>query len=173
MSCVCTKFPKPNELEPFYGKISVGDDGLPTSQWKRTFLTQISLPYVMRLSWNKTITVNKLTCHKEVASSLQSILGSILDLYGSRDAIKAARMDLFGGCYNFRTVRGGHTLSMHAYGAAIDLDPEKNPRDKPWKANSGMMPVEVIEIFKDHGWAWGGDFKSRPDCMHFEGVDRS
>lgn len=78
-------------------------------------------------------------------------------------------MDLFGGCYNYRRVSGRSQLSVHSWGAAIDLDPVNNPLGKKWRPDSGMMPEQVVAIFRAEGWRWGGDF-TRPDCMHFEAI---
>ena len=83
-------------------------------------------------------------------------------------AVQQARIYLYGGCYEFRRISGSNNLSMHAYGAAIDLDPERNGRGKPYNASAGMIPMEVVNIFKSEGWKWGGNFKTIPDCMHFQ-----
>jgi hypothetical protein len=49
-----------------------------------------------------------------------------------------------------------------------DLDPDRNPLGKPWQADNGMMPELVVAPFKAAGWKWGGRFKNRKDCMHFQ-----
>jgi hypothetical protein len=77
-------------------------------------------------------------------------------------------MHLYGGTYNYRRISGSSNLSLHAFGAAIDLDPDHNPLGMPWRADAGMMPMEVVEIFEAEGWKWGGRFQSRKDCMHFQ-----
>jgi hypothetical protein len=76
-------------------------------------------------------------------------------------------MHLFGGAYAYRTVRGSTRLSLHAYGAAIDLDPVRNPLHQAWKPLR-MMDLGVVETFEAAGWTRGGRFTSRPDCMHFQ-----
>ena len=77
-------------------------------------------------------------------------------------------MHLYGGCYNFRLIKNSNRLSCHAWGAAIDLDPEKNPLGVKYDESKGMMPRAVINIFEAEGWKWGGRFTKRPDCMHFQ-----
>jgi len=165
-------WPKPNELAHGFGAHQIGSDGMPTARWEDSFLTTFNAPYPMRLSWEPGITVRKIRCHRVVAKSLSRCLEDILTHYGSIEAVREARMDLYGGCYMYRRARGGNSLSVHAWGAAIDLDPEENGLGKPWVKDKGMMPEAVIKIFKDQGWYWGGDFK-RPDAMHFEAVNRS
>lgn len=160
-------FPHQSQAESYFGRIEVGPNGQPTERWEKRNLTTFTLPYRMRLAWDTERVIQKITCHKMVAPSLSVILKNILTHYGSEEAVRAARMDLYGGCYNYRLSRGGSTLSQHAYGAAIDLDPDRNGLGVPWKPDSGMMPVEVIQIFEDAGWTWGGKW-SRPDAMHFQ-----
>jgi hypothetical protein len=59
-------------------------------------------------------------------------------------------------------------LSLHAWGAAIDLDPDYNPVGWAWRRDAGMIPMAVVELFEAAGWRWGGQFKGRKDCMHFQ-----
>lgn len=156
-----------HDLNTFYGKHRLGPDGMPTAAWQRDNLTRISLPYPMALAWDLSVTVRKMTCHELVAESLTKIFGAILQYYGSEAAVKTARMHLFGGCYNYRRVGGSGRLSTHAWGAGIDLDPDRNGLGKPYDEHAGMMPQAVVRIFQAEGWRWGGTF-TRPDAMHFQ-----
>lgn len=154
--------PTPEEVDAFYAKISLGDDGQPTSSWQNNFLKKILLPYPMRLAWAPDVVISKLRCHREVAGSLMRCLDAIFNHFGSREAVSAAGLDLYGGCYAYRASHRTRCLSMHAYGAAIDfvLPPKTE------------MPLEVIAIFEAEGWAWGGERKSNPEIGHFEAVNR-
>jgi hypothetical protein len=160
------------ELEAFYGKHELGPEGLPTQKWIEDHLVLISTPFPLRLSWDTDITVRRVRCHRKVATSLGRVFQTILNHYGSPKAIAAARADLFGGCYEFRRISGSHVLSLHAWGAAVDLDPQQNPRGRVWVDGTGMMPRPVISAFEAEGWAWGGRFKAKPVTMHFAGVSR-
>jgi len=70
--------------------------------------------------------------------------------------------------YAYRMVRGNPTkLSCHSSGTAIDLNATRHPLGK-----AGTFPAEKIPMLralaKKYGLKWGGDFKTRPDEMHFE-----
>lgn len=159
----------PVELGRFYGIHTLDQYGVPTARWEDTRLREITFPYPMRLAWDPAKTLWKSRAHEQVVPSLRRIFNAIWKFYGGNVvAIREARMDLYGGIYCFRRARGLSSLSMHAYGAAIDLDPEKNAMGVPWKAGKGMMPEIVVQIFEAEGWKWGGKWKSRPDPMHFE-----
>lgn len=161
-------WPRQAEVAHFFGAIELGPDGTPTERWQARALVSLNLPYRMRLSWQTETSVRRITCHRAVAASLRGCLAAILEHYGSLTAVQEAGLDLYGGCYNFRPMRGSHTLSMHAYGIAIDLDPEHNRLGAKWGPEKGMMPMAVVEIFERAGWTWGGRWSSRPDCMHFQ-----
>jgi len=156
------------DLTKYYGKHELGYDGLPTERWENSFLTTIATAYPMFYVGSvEPVRIHKICCNKQVAKSLNAILGDILKHYGSVEAVHQARMDLFGGCYCYRRRRGGHSLSTHAWGAAIDLDPERNQLGKKYDKTKGMMPEAVIKIFEKYGWTWGGLWKL-PDAMHFQ-----
>lgn len=55
--------------------------------------------------------------------------------------------------------------SYHNYGLALDFVIQYNGKES-WKVDANWMIV--VNIFKKHGFAWGGDFKSIPDAPHFE-----
>jgi hypothetical protein len=150
-----------------YGPLVLGSNGRPTAAWEAAHLTRIELPYRMCLSWDPQRTIGRLTCHRLVADSLKRVLSAILLHYGSGEAIGAAGLDRFGGCYEFRRVTGSERLSPHAFGAAIDFDPARNAPGMAYDPGAGMMPSRVVRLFKEEGWSWGGD-SERLSCGHFQ-----
>lgn len=155
-------------LDAFYSKHTLGVDGRPTAGWESANLKLVAVPYPLTLSFDLSKQVTKIRCHKKVAESIIKVFENILKHYGSVEEVRKARMHLFGGMYNFRAIKGSNNLSTHSWGAGIDLDPEKNPLGRKYDASKGMMPEPVIAIFEAEGWKWGGRFKKRPDCMHFQ-----
>ena len=72
----------------------------------------------------------------------------------------------FGGVYNFRNKRGGSSYSIHACGAAIDLDADDNTFRDSWPMKADM-PLEIMEEFAKEGWISAGAFWGY-DAMHHE-----
>ncbi|MGL4811551.1 MAG: M15 family metallopeptidase [Beijerinckiaceae bacterium] len=152
-------------MNAFYGNPDANRDGRADPVWMATHLVRVKPPYSMQWSWGGDVAT--LTVHRACAESLLRALDAIARLYGSQAAIEKARMHLCGGVFNFRAKRGGHTLSIHSWGAAIDLDPERNGFGRRYVENRGMMPLRVVECFAAEGWVWGGRW-STPDAMHFQ-----
>jgi len=70
--------------------------------------------------------------------------------------------------YAYRMVRGDPTkLSCHSSGTAIDLNATKHPLGKYDTFAAEKVPM-IRALAKKYGLKWGGDFKTRPDDMHFE-----
>jgi len=132
------------------------------------YLVSIDLPYPMRLAWDKKTTVNKMRCHKLVANKFKAVFAELLEVYGL-EKIQELGIDLFGGCFNLRVMRGGSDYSRHSWGVAIDLDPERNLLKETSKTARFARPEykKMIDIFYKHGFVSLGREKNY-DWMHFE-----
>lgn len=131
-------------------------------------LTSITLPYPMRIAWDLSKSVNKITCHKLIAANLRAVFDDLLAHYGLPE-LQRFGIDLFGGCYNFRKMRGGNRWSRHSWAIAIDLSPAKNglKTKKPAAQFSKPEYKPMIEIFYKHGFIGYGPEKNY-DWMHWE-----
>lgn len=111
--------------------------------------------------------VTSIRCHKKVAASLLAALKEVSST--SPDVLTR-----YAGCFNFRKKRGGSTYSEHAWGIAVDIDPDTNMLNTPWPTVA-TMPFEVMEAFARQGWGAAGAFWGDPkptgrDAMHFSAV---
>jgi peptidoglycan hydrolase-like protein with peptidoglycan-binding domain len=79
------------------------------------------------------------------------------------------RIVTFDGAFNARKIRGGSTLSNHAYGTAIDINANWNGLGRtPAGLGATGCLRKLVPIAHKFGIYWGGNFASRPDGMHFE-----
>src|SRR4051812_22098984 len=111
-------------MNRYYGDPDLRHDGRADPAWVVAQLVRLKPPFRMRWSWGGE--VETLAIHRRCAPSLLRVLQQIQRAYGSQEAIEKARLHLCGGAFNFRLKRGGSSLSVHSWGAAIDLDPETN-----------------------------------------------
>lgn len=138
------------------------------NQTGASYLTQIVLPFPMRLAWDKNTIVKKMSCHRDIANALTNVFKDILAHYGLAE-IQRLGIDLFGGCFNFRAMRGGTSFSVHAWGLAVDLDPERNQLKETSRTARFARPEykAMIDIFYKHGFISLGREKNY-DWMHFQ-----
>jgi len=74
------------------------------------------------------------------------------------------------GTYACRSIAGSRARSMHAYGAAIDLNLAVSHY---WRWSGGprvwrnSFPKKIIDVFERNGFIWGGRWYHF-DTMHFE-----
>ncbi len=92
------------------------------------------------------------------------------------DAIPELRQFLLqpGGTFNRRFIAGTRRLSVHSFGAAVDIN---IARSDYWRdfakeetdtvAWRNRIPARVVEVFESHGFIWGG-WWYHFDTMHFE-----
>lgn len=99
-------------------------------------------------------------CHRLVVPQLAAALGE-LQRKGLARLIDPSE---YGGCYVPRFIGRDprRSLSMHAFGLAVDLNVAGN-----YYGRRGDMDPRVVAVFGKWGFAWGG-YWSPPDPMHFE-----
>ena len=148
-----------NEIVKKYGKPNETGAG---------YLTTILLPYPMKLAWDLDTKVSKMRCHKLASEAFLNVFNDLLAHYGMNE-IERLGIDLFGGCFNYRKMRGGTSWSKHAWGIAIDLDPARNKLKETAKTARFARPEyqPMIDIFYRHGFISLGIEENR-DFMHFE-----
>ncbi len=131
-------------------------------------LVMLELPYPMKLAWDTTQIVKKVSCHKLVANNLKNVFDDLLDYYGL-EKIQELGIDLYGGIYNCRPMRGGTKFSKHAWGIAIDLDPARNGLKTTFKKAQFSKPEydKLHEIFEKYGFINLGKTRGY-DAMHWE-----
>lgn len=142
-----------------YGKANLKGNG---------YLVWIDLPFPMRIAWDRKRTIKRFQCHKSIATRLQNVFRELLLHYGL-EQLKTLGIDLYGGCFNYREMRGGTELSSHSWGTAIDLDPDRNLLHETSKTARFARPEykPMIEIFYRNGFiSYGVEFNY--DWMHWE-----
>ena len=82
------------------------------------------------------------------------------------------------GAFVWRKIKGTSRISVHSFGAAIDIGVRYSNYWR-WTLSARRLkpdaqipylnrfPLEVIKIFERHGWVWGGWWYHH-DTMHFE-----
>ncbi|AOM76003.1 M15 family metallopeptidase [Pedobacter steynii] len=133
------------------------------------YLTTITLPFKMRIAWQRSSYVTRIQCHHLIADQLLAVLEDILGHYGYERLVELG-IDLYGGCFNYRFMRGStETLSRHSWGTAIDLDPDRNLLRETARTARFARPEyqAMIDIFYQHGFLSLGREKNY-DWMHFE-----
>lgn len=149
--------------------------GYLTEAQAATHMITITVPvWKMTGSGRKYASSYDITINKKLAANVKAIFEEIYEL-----KVKFPIKVLKG--YGYRKVGGvGLTkvrlMSIHSYGAAIDINPGDYDNDYFLgagndlrdKSNPYCIPDEVIEIFSKYGWNWGGNFSISADTMHFQ-----
>jgi hypothetical protein len=148
------------ELGAFYGQ-----PGQPP-------LVRVEAPYPLRLSWDLNTAVSRISCHEKVAPSLERVLKRVLAHYAAA-GVRELRLDRFGGCFNARKKRGGTSWSTHAWGIALDFDPERN-RLQWGRDRAAFARPEYNrwwELWEEEGWVSLGRVANF-DWMHVQAARR-
>lgn len=158
---------------------------------------------VLHYDFNGEVQIGELICNKKIAGDLLEIFHELylneyhiekirlIEEYEGDDT--ASMLDNNTSCFNYRVVDGTTSLSKHAIGCAIDINPFYNPYvvfnkdgngetyispegSEIYADRSQSFPYKIDEndlcykLFKEHGFVWGGDWNSCKDYQHFQKV---
>lgn len=146
-------------------------NGLPSSEAENNrYLETFSVEYLNRSGERRNMDI---TMHKKLKTEVQAIFKEMADagfkITGGNQSIRGWNADkAFGGRF---------PKSAHCYGHAFDVNPTENyciygngsivgsyyrPGSDPYSVTE-----PIINIWKQHGFYWGGDWSSPKDYMHF------
>lgn len=195
---------KEHELEACFYYEEIQDDVFERMKGK-SFQEDCTVPradlrYVRFLhhGFDGEIHVGELVVNQAIASDIRDIFlelyeeeypiekAVLIDEYDADD--EASMRDNNTSCFNFRVIAGSKSLSNHALGLAVDINPLYNPYVKAKNGTVIVQPETASEYtdrkancayyiseddicckaFVSRGFSWGGNWKSLKDYQHFE-----
>lgn len=155
--------------------------------------------HILHYNFDREAVEGELICNKAIAQDLVEIF---YELYRNEYQLEKVRLiDEYDGddtasmednntsCFNYRNVEGSNSLSKHALGRAIDINPLYNPyitygadgseqvspdNAQDYADRSKSFPYKIDEddlcykLFTQHGFIWGGNWNSSKDYQHFQ-----
>lgn len=123
--------------EPLPDQVIKKITGVSYEENENISLEDLRYMHILHYNFDAEVTEGELICNKAIADDLLEIF---YELYLSEYKIEKVRLiDEYGGddtasmednntsCFNYRVVDGTTSLSKHAYGLAIDINPFYNP----------------------------------------------
>lgn len=136
----------------------------------------------------------ELVCNKMIAKDLLEIFQKLyeshypiehIQLIDNYDADDERSMQANNtSCFCYRNVNGSKKLSKHSLGMAIDINPLYNPcvkngsvrpkKGQPYANRTRTFNYKIERgdllwrLFTEHGFRWGGAWRSLKDWQHFE-----
>lgn len=102
----------------------------------------------------------RIQVHRTIAPMLEDLMGEIF--YSCPDYA----ITQFGGfCPRHKMHDPRRGLSVHSWGAAIDINWDTNPVSKKLITD---FPEALIKTFESALWTWGGRWVGTKDTMHFQ-----
>lgn len=173
-----------------YGKSYKEDCTIPTAELRYVKALHFTI--------NGEIQIGEMICNRLICDDLTDIFKNLyqakypiermvlIDNYDANDQLSMVDNNSSG--FNFRFISGTTKLSNHSMGLAIDINPLYNPYVKTIDGKPIVDPkkglsyvdrekdfqykIDINDLcykeFTDHGFEWGGSWKSLKDYQHFE-----
>ena len=161
-------------------------------------LSDLRYLHVLHVGFDGKTHEGEIICNKAIADDLLEIFEELYEAGYEIEKIKlvdeydaddeASMTDNNTSCFNFRFISHTKKVSNHGIGMAIDINPLYNPYVKKVKGKTVVEPEAgalyadrtsdfshkidendlAYQLFTEHGFTWGGSWKSVKDYQHFE-----
>ena len=144
---------RPAELKERFGEVAVklpygGDWVRLDPAWLRKNIVSARVPLL-----------GSVTCNRRIVRDLRAAMRAVQ----RRGLGRLVDRGDYAGCYAPRRIPSSGSLSLHAYGLAVDLNASTNGQYR-----DGDQDPRLVRIMERHGFTWGGRWPTAPDPMHFE-----
>jgi hypothetical protein len=158
-------------------------------------IDRLKLVDIKHYDFFEKITSGQIIVLDKIANSVVKIFEELFALKFPIHSVKT--IEEFGGndylsmeennssCFNFRNIPSVGIISIHSYGAAIDINPVQNPFIIIEKDVVTVFPKQSVEflnrnnqrkgmvepivpIFEKYGFEWGGFWNTPIDYHHFQ-----
>ncbi len=156
-------------------------------------INEQTLVDVLYYSFDNQLHKGQIVVHKKLVKDIQEVFALAMELKFPISTVVPVSSPKYNwsdlksveqnntSAFNYRAMEGSTSLSNHALGQAIDINPRLNPyidssgKSIPAKATynpqvAGTLTAThpIVKKFKALGWQWGGDWKKTKDYQHFE-----
>lgn len=157
---------------PGWEVIAPGEDDVRfTGGWEEANIVRIAIPQLAGVKGARND--GAVRFHRLAAPRLAGLFAAW------EQAGLMAQVLSFDGAYTPRMIRGRpkpgadpqhpKPLSNHAFGLAFDINAKWNALgEAPARRGEPGCVYDLVPIAWAHGFFWGGNFRTRPDGMHFE-----
>jgi hypothetical protein len=107
----------------------------------------------------------RILVHKAALPAFQRVTAGLAAEAAAGRVYRITRVSAFSA----RTVSGTRQISRHAMATAIDINYPQNP----YRADAKLitdMPNWFVQVWRDAGFCWGGDWRGSKDAMHFSWI---
>ena len=130
-------------------RLPIGRDWVaPDPGWRRRNIVTRRVPVL-----------GPVTCHRRMIPVLRRALATLR----RRGLARLVDPGDYAGCYAPRRIPASGSLSLHAFGLAVDLNASRNPQGSPPRQDP-----RLVRVMERAGLWWGGRWPTVPDGMHFE-----
>lgn len=161
LGTIQTYWPKQSDVRS--GKSMFGQPG-------QKNLVRVELPYPQYVDYDRKPShkITSFMANSKLENSIKRVLQRVLEHYGL-EQIKKLNLDINSGCYNYRRTTSSSSLSMHAWGIAIDWDSAHNEFDEGRDEAAFAKPVysKFLDFWEEEGWVSLGRARNY-DWMHVQ-----